>query len=65
MLFVSDKSIIVYRSQGEAMRDQWLYEDGGFIYILVSMAIMIFAVFVWSKVEPILRQLYYKIKRFK
>ena len=62
MLFVSDKSIIVYRSQGEAMRDQWLYEDGGFIYILVSMAIMIFAVFVWSKVEPILRKVF---RRFK
>ena len=58
MLFVSDKSIIVYRSQGEAMRDQWLYEDGGFIYILVSMAITIFAVFIWSKVEPILRKVF-------
>ena len=62
MLFVSDKSIIVYRSQGEAMRDQWLYEDGGFISILVSMAIMIFAVFIWSKVEPILRKFF---RRFK
>jgi hypothetical protein len=62
MLFVSDKSIIVYRSQGEAMRDQWLYEDDGFIYILVSMAIMIFAVFIWSKVEPILRKFF---RRFK
>ena len=62
MLFVSDESIIVYRSQGEAMRDQWLYQDGGFIYILVSMAIMIFAVFIWSKVEPILRKFF---RRFK
>jgi|688.fasta_scaffold2666930_1 hypothetical protein len=52
----SGSSVIVYRSEGEAIMDQWLYNDGGIIYIFAACGIVVGCAFLWSKIEPLFRR---------
>lgn len=44
-------SVIVYRSEGEALINQWLYNDGGIVYIFGIVLVTALIGIGWSKYE--------------
>ena len=47
----STESIIVYRSAGEQMADQFLWAEGGFVYIFGLMLVTVVAAFAYDKIR--------------
>jgi hypothetical protein len=47
----STESIIVYRSAGEQMADQFLWAEGGFVYIFGLMLVTVVAAIAYDKIR--------------
>lgn len=47
----STESIIVYRSAGEQMADQFFWAEGGFVYIFGLMLVTVVAAIAYDKIR--------------